>query len=290
MATKRPTNEEIADVLEQIADLLESQEANYFRIQAYRDGADTVRTAEKSITELARKGGEEALEKLPNIGKGIAGVISEYVRSGRSDLLEQLQSESGPETLFQTVPGIGEKLARRIVTELDISTLEELEQAAHNGRLQELEGFGDETVRNVQVSLAGMMSTAAQRSRRRAGGEKTPQEQPEAAVLLEVDRAYRREAKAGRLHKIAPRRFNPEGKAWLPVLHTERAGWDFTALYSNTALAHKLDKTGDWVVLYYKRNGEEDQVTIVTETRGALEGKRVVRGREDESRDYYRNG
>jgi hypothetical protein len=290
MATKRPTNEEIADVLEQIADLLESQEANYFRIQAYRDGADTVRTAEKSITELARKGGDEALEKLPNIGKGIAGVISEYVRSGRSDLLEQLQSESGPETLFQTVPGIGEKLARRIVTELDISTLEELEQAAHNGRLQELEGFGDETVRNVQVSLAGMMSTAAQRSRRRAGGEKTPQEQPEAAVLLEVDRAYRREAKAGRLHMIAPRRFNPEGKAWLPVLHTERAGWDFTALYSNTALAHKLDKTGDWVVLYYKRNGEEDQVTIVTETRGALEGKRVVRGREDESRDYYRNG
>lgn len=50
--------------------------------------------------------------------------------------------------------------------------------------------------------------------------------------------------------RAAPRRFNPKGKAWLPILHTQRGPWHFTALYSNTARAHDLKKTGDWVVLY----------------------------------------
>jgi hypothetical protein len=66
-----------------------------------------------------------------------------------------------------------------------------------------------------------------------------------------------------------------------------RYGWAFTALYSNTKRAHELDKTHDWVVLYYERDGEEDQATVVTETRGPLGGKRVIRGRESETREYY---
>lgn len=85
------------------------------------------------------------------------------------------------------------------------------------------------------------------------------------------------------LPTIAPRRFNPERRAWLPILHTERDGWHFTALFSNTALAHELGRTGDWVIIYhYDGELEEGQHTVVTETRGPLEGKRVVRGREAE--------
>jgi putative hydrolase len=286
MSNKRPTNEEITDLLEEIADVLEAQSANPFRIQAYRDGADTVRTAEKPVAELAQKGGEEALQTLPDIGEGIAGVINDFVQRGRSDTLEPFQSETSPGELFKQVPGIGETLAGRIAEELDISTLQELEQAAHDGRLLEVEGLGQEKVRNVQVSLAGILSTAAQRFRREAGQKA---ESPAVQVLLEVDEEYRRKAESGRLRKISPKRFNPEGKAWLPILNTEHAGWNFTALYSKTAQAHKLDKTDDWVVLYYKRNGEENQATIVTETKGSLEGKRVVRGREGESQDYYQD-
>ena len=281
------TNDRIADVLARIADLLEIQDANRFRVQAYRDAAETVREAPRSIAELVRGTGEKALEALPDIGEGIAGVISTYVKTGRSDMLERLQGEVEPADLFEKVPGIGEELAQRIVDELDISTLEELEQAAHDGRLQEVEGFGSMKVRNVQVSLAGMLSTAAQRSGRRAGGEEPPQDRPGVAMLLDVDEGYRRKAEAGELRKIAPKRFNPEGEAWLPILNTERNGWTFTALYSNTARAHELGKTHDWVVLYYERNGEEDQATVVTETQGPLEGKRVVRGREAECRRYY---
>lgn len=81
---------------------------------------------------------------------------------------------------------------------------------------------------------------------------------------------------------IAPRRFNPDKKAWLPILHTERGPWSFTALFSNTARAHQLGTTDDWVVIYFERDGREGQCTVVTERPGPRAGRRVVRGREDE--------
>jgi hypothetical protein len=214
-------------------------------------------------------------------------VVSSYVTTGRSDLLDQLRSEAAPGELFAEVPGIGKKLARRISEELGISTLEQLEEASHDGRLQGIRGFGSQRVRNVRVSLAGMLSTAAQHRRRQAGRSPRLQDQPGVATLLDVDDQYRRRAEAGELRKIAPKRLNPEGEAWLPILHVEQDGWRFTALYSNTARAHELDKTDDWVVLYFERDGEEGQATVVTETRGPLEGRRVVRGREAECRRYY---
>jgi DNA polymerase (family 10) len=288
MPDRKPTNDEIADALDQIADLLETQGANHFRIRAYRNGAHTVRTAGEPIADEVREGGEDALQELPNIGEGIARVIASYVRTGRSNVLERLKREVAPGELFTQVPGVGDELAKRIAEELDVSTLEELEQAAHDGRLEEVEGFGPKRVRNIRVSLAGMLSTAARRRRRRARGETEPEEQPSVDILLDVDEEYRRKAEAGKLRKIAPKRFNPQGEAWLPILRTERNGWEFTALYSNTKRAHELDKTDDWVVLYYERDGEEDQATVVTETRGPLEGKRVIRGREIECRRYYR--
>ena len=286
MGQGQPTNEQVAETLDQIASLLEMKDANPFRVQAYRRAARTARATDESLADLVEDQGPDALQELPNIGEGIAGVIGTYVRTGRSDMLDRLKGEVDPGELFTQVPGIGDELAERIAEELDVSTLEELEQAAHDGRLEAVEGFGPQRVENIRVSLAGMLSKAAQRRRREASGEEGA-EQPSVATLLDVDQAYRRKAEAGELRKIAPKRFNPEGEAWLPILNTEREGWDFTALFSNTARAHDLDKTDDWVVLYYKRDGEEDQCTVVTETRGPLEGKRVVRGREEACRTYY---
>jgi hypothetical protein len=107
--------------------------------------------------------------------------------------------------------------------------------------------------------------------------------EPGIALLLDVDREYREKAARGALPRIAPRRFNPTGEAWLPILHTERGDWRFTALFSNTARAHKLGRNRDWVVIYFHRDsGPEGQRTIVTETRGPFAGHRVVRGREAE--------
>ena len=113
-------------------------------------------------------------------------------------------------------------------------------------------------------------------------------EEPLVAELLDVDREYRDKAKAGQLRRIAPRRFNPSGEAWLPVLHTQRDERHYTALFSNTARAHKLGGTHDWVVLYYDGGGGERQATIITSQREPLFGKRIVRGREDECTTHYR--
>jgi hypothetical protein len=110
-------------------------------------------------------------------------------------------------------------------------------------------------------------------------------------MLVDVDREYREKAKRGRLPTIAPKRFNPRGESWLPILHATRGDWHFTALFSNTARAHELGKTRDWVVIYlYDDRHAERQHTVVTETRGALVGKRVIRGRETECRAHYAGG
>lgn len=112
---------------------------------------------------------------------------------------------------------------------------------------------------------------------------------PDVGLLLDIDREYREKAASGILPKIAPRRFNPEHEAWLPVLHTRFGPWRFTALYSNTERAHDLHRIRDWVVLFFEdEEGERGQATVVTERRGDLKGSRVVRGREPECARHYR--
>jgi hypothetical protein len=120
------------------------------------------------------------------------------------------------------------------------------------------------------------------------GARRAAFEEPPVEMLLDVDREYRERAAAGELRRIAPRRFNPTGEAWLPILHTQRGQWHFTALYSNTARAHELGKTNDWVVIYfYDGDHRERQRTVVTETRGPLAHSRVVRGREAEQLRHW---
>jgi DNA polymerase (family 10) len=113
---------------------------------------------------------------------------------------------------------------------------------------------------------------------------------PSAQLILGIDAEYRKKAAAGRLKKIAPKKLNPEGKAWLPIMSTERERWRFTVLFSNTQRAHDLGKTNDWVVVYYDDGSGERKCTVVTEFKGELNGKRVIRGREKECGEYYETG
>jgi hypothetical protein len=291
MATVNPSNAEIAALLEQIADELEVQDDNPFRVRAYREGAQSIRDAEDSVAKFIRQDKLDELKDLPNIGEGIAAVVAEYVTSGKSTLLDDLLATDSPTAIFARVPGLGKELAQRIADELHIKTLPELEEAAHDGRLEKVEGFGARRVEAVKTSLAGMLSQSARRDqhkRQTKSRQKSKLEsRPSIELLLEIDSEYQKRAEAGDLRKIAPRRFNPKQEAWLPVMSANRDGWTFTALYSNTAQAHELEKTNDWVVIYYKRDGQERQNTVVTETSGALEGKRVVRGRMPETTQYY---
>jgi putative hydrolase len=274
-------NREVAERLRQAAELLAQQGANPFRVSAYRRAAEVVARLDRDLRDLVAQEGLDGLVALPHIGRGIARAILEMLGTGRWSLLERLRGTLDPVQLFQTVPGLGAELARRIHDALDIDTLEALEAAAHDGRLETVPGVGRRRAAAARAALATTLGPA-RRQRLPTGAE------PDVAVLLDVDREYREKAGAGVLRTIAPRRFNPEGRAWLPVLHTRRGPWHFTALYSNTARAHELGRTRDWVVVYYyDDHHEEGQHTLVTESRGSLAGRRVVRGRELDCLGHY---
>jgi hypothetical protein len=180
--------------------------------------------------------------------------------------------------LLTSLPGVGPQLAHRLREELGILTLEGLEQAAHAGKLGQV-GIGPKRLRGLIDALAGRLQSS--RIPEAVKGEPTVEE------LLAVDEEYRRQAENNELPTISPRRFNPENHSWLPLCATQHDGWRYRALFSNTALAHRLERTRDWVVLYFTDGVTSGQRTVVTETRGDLRGRRVVRGRERECRAHY---
>jgi putative hydrolase len=275
-------NQQVARKLLEAADLLEQQQANAFRVNAYRRAADTVLSLKTDVQDIVEQDGFKGLVALPNIGEGIARAIYEMTTKGRWTQLERLRGMLEPIKLFQTLPGIGPHLAQRIHDTLSADSLEALEAAVHDGRLESVSGIGSQRAAIIRDVLAQMLS------RRIRGPAGRTKEHPSIAMLLDVDREYQERAEAAQLPTIAPKRFNPDGESWLPVLHTQRGNWHFTVLYSNTARAHQLGRTHDWVLIYYyDEHHRESQATVVTETRGSLVGKRIVRGREAECRAYY---
>ena len=275
-------NREVAARLEEVASLLRDQGANRYRVDAYRRGAEAIRRLPRCVSDILRDEGLDGLEQLPTIGPSLARAIRALVETGRLPMLERVRGETDPVALLASVPGIGPLLAKRLHHELGMDTLEELEAAAQDGRLATIAGVGEKRVTGVRDSLASRLGRI-----RPTRGE-IPADEPTVAELLDVDCEYRTEAVAGRLRMIAPRRFNPLREVWLPVLHTQRGSQQYTALFSNTARAHELHRTHDWVVLYVDGGRGERQYTVVTTRQGALKGHRVVRGREVECLAYYR--
>ncbi|MCY1020406.1 helix-hairpin-helix domain-containing protein [Pyxidicoccus sp. MSG2] len=286
MGTKWKDNIDVADMLERVADLLEEQDAMPFRVNAYRKAATSIAKWPKPVAEVLASEGEAGLRELPGVGRSIAAAVAEWVRTGALGLLERLESDASPEQLLASVPGIGPELAHRIHAELGVRSLEELEQAAHDGSLEQVEGFGPRRGQQVRELLAARLGRQ-RRGAARLQAASAQGAQPEIGLLLEMDEEYRRRAAEGGLRKIAPRRFNPSGEAWLPVLRRTVDGWNLRALFSNTALAHQQGTTKDWVVLYFDKDDEEGQCTVVTAHGGPLDGRRVVRGREVECLAYY---
>jgi hypothetical protein len=226
MSRKPQTNKEIASFLTRIADLLEANGENPFRIRSYRVAATTVGSVRQSLSALVRERGKEGLSGLKGVGERLAGLIEEYVMQGKAELLQDLE---------QQVPK------------------------------EKQEKIGTKKVKHdfaVPILLP-------------------------VATILKIDGEYRKLAALGELKMIAPRLLNPEKKAWLPIFVREFKGYKFTVMFSNTATAHKLDKIHDWVVVYYEKGKGENQCTVVTEARGPLKGKRVIRGREEECAEYY---
>lgn len=227
MPRKPPSNQDIAGLLNRMADLLDAKGENPFRIRSYRTAAASVASVRQSLATLVGEKGTEGLSGLKGVGEKLAGLIQEYVEKGKGELLQELEKEV-PEEKLKAV---------------------EAKKAEHS------------FARPIQLPVA---------------------------TILEVDEEYRKLAPSGKLKMIAPRLLNPQKKAWLPLMVREYKGYKFTVMFSNTATAHKLGKTDDWVVVYFENKSKgENQCTVVTESRGRLKGKRVIRGREEECVGYY---
>ena len=281
VADPRQANLAIAARLEEVAALLEQQNANRFRVDAYRNAAQVLRRLERPVSEILATEGLEGLDRLPGIGPILARAIRSLVVTGRLPMLERLRGESDPVALLASVPGIGRTMAERLHRRLGIATLEDLEAAAFDGRLANVAGMGIKKITGIRDSLSSRLARV-----RRPGPETLSE--PPVSELLDVDREYLFRAVAGELPTIAPRRFNPKREAWLPILHTQRGPRHYTALFSNTARAHALDRTHDWVVLYADGDQGERQWTVVTASAGPLRGHRIVRGREAECLEHRR--
>lgn len=135
-------NIEIANTFDEVADLLEIQGANPFRVRAYRTAARTIGTLGTHVETILKQDGH-ALEELPGIGADLAGKIARLCRTGELPLLKQLTRKT-PESLVTLLrlPGVGPKRARLIYAKLGIKTLGDLERAARAGRLSQLPGIG----------------------------------------------------------------------------------------------------------------------------------------------------
>ncbi len=134
-------NPDIAQSLESIADLLELEGANPFRIRAYRNAARVVQGLGTEISALLKRGKD--LSELPGIGKDLADKISDLASTGHLPLLDRLR-KSTPAIAVELLklPGLGPKRVKAIVHDLDVHNLEQLHRAILDGRLRELRGFG----------------------------------------------------------------------------------------------------------------------------------------------------
>ncbi len=141
-------NAQIADIFDEIADLLELQEANQFRIRSYRNAVRTVRDLSRRLQDMVEQ--EEDLTELPNIGAGTAAKIHQILETGTCEKLEELRGQV-PQglTQFMRVPGLGPRTAMQLYRELHLETLEDLREACRQGRVRELEGMGQKSEQNI---------------------------------------------------------------------------------------------------------------------------------------------
>lgn len=151
-------NDQVAEALEEVGDLLEFQGANTFRVRAYRQGARTIRELKVALGDML-EGGENHLTELPGIGKDLAAKCLELFQTGTLQMLEELRRQTPHSVLaLMRIPGLGAKKAATLHRELGIVNLEQLQQACEAGKVAKLKGFGQKTQKNI---LEGISFAAA---------------------------------------------------------------------------------------------------------------------------------
>lgn len=145
-------NSDVAQTFKRVADLLAIEEANQFRVRAYRDAARTIETLSRPVADMVEEGAD--LSELEDIGEDLAGKIEEIVKTGSLAQLEEIENRTPP-TLAEMlrIEGLGPRRVQTIYEGLQITTLDELQEAVQEGRVRELEGFGQKTEQQILDEL-----------------------------------------------------------------------------------------------------------------------------------------
>jgi hypothetical protein len=266
-------NDTIAERLLQQAAALERNGHNLYRVRSYRRAASVVKMLPRPVSELLAEGGRPALEAIGGIGEHLSYTLEGLVRTGEFKTMGVDAGPLDPERSLTSLPGVGPRLALRMREELGITSVAEVEKAAHDGRLGKV-GIGAKRLRALLAVLA------ARREGERGDAAAT---EPAVTDLLAVDEEFRTLALAQAKNlRLSSWDGIPADTGSAPVLQTRRGGWSFRATFSNTSLAHRLGLTRDWVVIRFDDGVNAGERTVVTETRNHLCGQRVVRGRERE--------
>jgi DNA polymerase (family 10) len=147
----------IAATLDEIADRLEIEDANPFRVRAYRNAARTIQELQRDAKQMVER--NETLAGLPGIGADLGGKIREIALTGSCELLRKLRREMPPAiTELLKVPGLGPKRVKTLWHELDAQTPEQVLRAARDGRIRILRGFGEKIERNIAEAVAAHLS------------------------------------------------------------------------------------------------------------------------------------
>ena len=155
-------NPDIARVFDEVADLLEIQDANPFRVRAYRNAARTIRDYPEPIAELVHSGGKD-LTEIPGIGEDLAEKITDIVKTGELPLRKQLAAKLPAGLLdLLRIPGLGPKRVKLLHKKLKVTSAADLAAALDKGRIQKLKGFGPKIEEKIRTGLG-----AAQVSERR---------------------------------------------------------------------------------------------------------------------------
>jgi DNA polymerase (family X) len=153
-------NADISAIFEEIADLLEIEGANPFRIRAYRNAARTVNEYPQELRVLVERG--EALPHLPGIGADLAGKIREISGSGSCSMLQRLRQQLPPAiTGLLKIPGLGPKRVKTLYHDLDVQTVEQLHRAAQDGRIRALHGLGDKIEQKILQAVEAHASESS---------------------------------------------------------------------------------------------------------------------------------
>ncbi|HSH74540.1 MAG TPA: helix-hairpin-helix domain-containing protein, partial [Longimicrobiales bacterium] len=145
-------NLDVARTLTLLADLLEIQGANPFRIRAYRNAVNTINGLSRPLRVMVEAGDD--LTELPGIGKNVAAHIEELLRTGTIDRLREVEGEI-PRSLVELMEldGVGPKKAKKLFDELDVRTVDDLERALGSGAVEQLEGFGARSVEKIRRAI-----------------------------------------------------------------------------------------------------------------------------------------